>query len=70
MQATPPRAGFDAQGRALESPADEASRRAAEAIQALDELDAMGEQEEQRATLRALTEDLDEDRLSDRRRSR
>jgi excisionase family DNA binding protein len=69
MQATRPRSTFDARGRALPLPADEERRRADEAILALDRLDEMGDEDEQRATLRGLMANLDEDRLSDRRRS-
>jgi excisionase family DNA binding protein len=69
MPATRPRSSFDARGRALPLPADEERRRADEAILALDRLDEMGDEDEQRATLRGLMVNLDEDRLSDRRRS-
>lgn len=69
VQATLPQSTFDARGRAIPLPADEERRRATEAIRALDELDEMGDEDEQRATLEALLMNLDEDRLSDRRRS-
>jgi len=68
MLATRPLSSFDARGRALPLPPDEERRRSEETIQALDELDAMGDDEEQRATFAALVAALDEDRLSDRRR--
>lgn len=68
MEATLPRSSFDARGRAIPLPPDEERRRAREAILALDQLDDMGDEDEQRATLRELTVNLDADRLSDRRR--
>jgi len=68
VQATLPQSSFDARGRALPLPPDEERRRSEEAIQALDELDAMGDDEEQGATFAALVAALNEDRLSDRRR--
>jgi hypothetical protein len=43
-------------------------RRAMEAIRALDQLDQMGDEEEQRETFAALVEGIDRDRMSDRRR--
>jgi hypothetical protein len=45
-------------------------RRNEEAIRALDDVAAMGDVEEQNATLDALIKGLDEDRLSDRKRFR
>jgi excisionase family DNA binding protein len=69
MPATRPQSTFDARGRALPLAADEERRRAAEAILALDRLDEMGDEDEQRATLQGLMVNLDEDRSSDRRRS-
>jgi excisionase family DNA binding protein len=69
MPATRPQSTFDARGRALPLGADEERRRAAEAILALDQLDEMGDEDEQRATLQGLMVNLDEDRSSDRRRS-
>ena len=68
MQATLPQASFDARGRAVPLPEDEERRRQAEALRALDELDAMGEDEEQAATFLALVKGLDDDRTSTRRR--
>ena len=68
MQTTLRRASFDARGQAVPLPADEERRKAEEAIRALDRLDEMGEEAEQRATLDALIKGLDENRLSDRRR--
>jgi excisionase family DNA binding protein len=68
MQATLPRPAFDARGRAVPLPADEERLRQAEALRALDELDAMGDEAEQAATFAALAAAIDEDRPSDRRR--
>jgi excisionase family DNA binding protein len=68
MPATLTRAAFDARGRALPLPADEESLRRAEALRALDELAAMGDDEEQRETFAALVEAIDGDRMSDRKR--
>lgn len=68
MQAILPQSSFDARGRAIPLPPDEERRRAQEAIRALDQLDEMGDEDEQRATLEALMKGLDENPLSDRRR--
>jgi hypothetical protein len=68
MQSTMRQPSFDARGQAVPLPADEERRMAEDAIRALDHLDEMGEEAEQRATLEALIRGLDEDRLSDRRR--
>ena len=46
-----PRRSFDEHGRALPLSEEEVRRRNAEAIQALDALDDMGDEQEQRATL-------------------
>ncbi len=68
MQAALPQSTFDARGRALALPPKEERRRADEAIRALDQLDTMGDDEEQRATFAVLVAAIEEDRLSDRRR--
>ena len=58
---------FNARGRAIPLPPDEEHRRALGAIEALERLDEMGDEAEQRATLEALMKAIDEDRLSDRK---
>jgi excisionase family DNA binding protein len=68
MPATLPRSAFDARGRAVALPEGEERARQAEALRALDELDAMGDEAEQAATFAALAAAIDEDRPSDRRR--
>ena len=68
MQATWTQPSFDATGRAIPLPPEEERRRAEEAIFSLDQLDDMGDAEEQRETLEALMKHIDEDRLSGRRR--
>ena len=50
-------------GRALPITAEEISRRAEEAIRAMDEILMIGDEEEQTATLDQLLKDLDEDPL-------
>ena len=65
-----PRRSFDEHGRALPLSEEEVRRRNAEAIQALDALDDMGDEREQRATLDALMAALNEEPLSDRKRFR
>ena len=65
-----PRRSFDEHGRALPLSEEEVRRRNAEAIQALDALDDMGDELEQRATLDALMAALNEGPLSDRPRFR
>jgi excisionase family DNA binding protein len=68
MQATLPQGSFDARGRAVPLPEDEEQRRQAEALRALDQLDAMGDEDEQGATFAALVDGLDASRTSSRRR--
>jgi excisionase family DNA binding protein len=68
VQATLSQSSFDARGRAIPLPADEERRRAEQAIRALDELDEMGDDDEQRATFATLVAAVDEDGLSARRR--
>lgn len=65
-----PRRSFDEHGRALPLSEEEVRRRNAEAIQALDALWDMGDEEEQRATLDALMAALNAGPLSDRPRFR
>ncbi len=69
-QVASPYRSVDVHGRALPLTADEARRRAEEGIRALDALDDMGDEEEQRRTFEALKEGIDEDRLSYRKRFR
>jgi hypothetical protein len=64
MQATQPQPAFDERGRALPLPEAEERRRAAEAIQALEDLVNTGDEEEQRETFAALVEALDQNRTS------
>lgn len=63
-----PERSIDARGRAIPLSEEEIARRAEAAIRALDALDDMGDEDEQRETLDALIEAIDQDRLSDRRR--
>jgi hypothetical protein len=65
-----PRRSFDEHGRALPLSEEEVRRRNAEAIQALDALDDMGDEQEQRATLDAVMAALNEEPLSARPRFR
>jgi len=65
-----PRRSFDEHGRALPLSEEEVRRRNAEAIRALDALDDMGDEQEQRATLDALMAALNEGPLSARPRFR
>jgi excisionase family DNA binding protein len=58
-----PHRSVDARGRALPMTEEEIRRRAEEAIRALDEIAAIGDEEEQTATLDALLKALDEDPL-------
>lgn len=69
-QTTRRRGVIDAQGRLIPVSEEEIRRRAEEVARGLDALDEMGDEEEQRRTLDALMEALDEDRLSYRKRSR
>jgi len=62
---SPPRS-FDAGGRALPLSPEEIDQRAALALQALDSLEDMGDEEEQRETFAHLARAVNEDRLSDR----
>ncbi|MGB2608223.1 MAG: hypothetical protein WBC80_04555 [Isosphaeraceae bacterium] len=64
---SPPRS-FDTSGRALPLTPEEIDQRAALALQALDSLEGMGDEEEQRETFAYLTRAVNEDRLSDRPR--
>ena len=65
---TSPPCSFDASGRALPLTPEELDRRAALALQALDSLEDMGDEEEQRETFAYLARAVNEDRLSDRLR--
>jgi excisionase family DNA binding protein len=58
-----PHRSVDAQGRALPLTDEEIRRRNEEAIRALQALDDMGDEDEQRETLEALLKALDEDPL-------
>jgi hypothetical protein len=70
MSIAPPTASFDARGRAIPLSEEEIRRRNEQAIRALDALDDMGDEDEQRETLEFLIKAIDEDRLSNRRRFR
>ena len=63
---TTPRRSVDERGRVIPMTEEEVRLRAEEAIRALDALDEMGDEEEQRQTLDQLMRLLDEDRMSDR----
>ncbi len=67
--ASTPRRSGDERGRAIPMTEEEIRQRAEEAIRALDALDEMGSEEEQRETLDTLMRLLDEDRMSYRKRS-
>jgi hypothetical protein len=56
-----PHRSVDARGRALPMTDEEIRRRAEEAIRALDDIAAIGDEDEQTATLDALLKALDED---------
>ena len=64
---SPPRS-FDESGRALPLTHEELDRRAALAAQALDSLEALGDEDEQRETFAYLARAVNDDRLSDRPR--
>lgn len=70
MQATLSQPSVDARGRAIPLDPDRARARAAEALRALEDLDAMGDEDEQRSTFAALAAGIDQDRPSDRPRFR
>jgi len=59
---------IDATGRAIPRSVAEQRRHAEAAIRALKEIDAMGDEAEQRATLDALAREVDADRTSSRDR--
>lgn len=61
---------FDERGRALPLSEAEVRLRAEVAIRALDDVMQMGDEQEQRATLDALMQAIDEEPLSDRKRFR
>ena len=65
-----PYRSVDIHGQALPMTEEEILRRNAGAIEALDEVAEMGDEEEQRATLEALMTAIDEEPLSSRRRFR
>jgi excisionase family DNA binding protein len=69
-QVTLPRRSTDARGRLIPLSPEEARLRAEEALRALDDVAAMGDEEEQRATLDMLMQALNEEPLSDRPRFR
>jgi hypothetical protein len=66
----PLRRSVDATGRALPMSDEQIRSRAMEIARGLDALDDMGDDEEQRETLDALIEAIDEEPLSPRRRFR
>jgi hypothetical protein len=59
---------FDASGRALPLTPEEMAQRTALALQALDSLEGMGDEEEQRETFTYLSRAINDDRLSNRAR--
>lgn len=61
---------IDARGRVLTLGEEDARRRIALALQALDAIDSIGDEEEQRATYETLKQAIDEDGLSRRKRFR
>jgi hypothetical protein len=63
--ASPPRRSVDEHGRVIPMTEEEVRQRAEEAIRALDALDEMGSEEEQRETLDLLMRYLGEDTVSD-----
>ncbi len=63
-----PSRSFDASGRALPLTPEEIDQRAALVLQALDSLEDMGDEEEQRETFAYLARAVNEGRLSDRPR--
>jgi hypothetical protein len=65
-----PHRSVDARGRLLPMTEEEIRRRNEDAIRALDSLDEVGDEEEQRATFDALRIAIDEEPLSDRKRFR
>ena len=65
---TSPSRSFDDGGRALPLTPEEIDQRATMALRALDLLDELGDENEQRETLAYLARVVDEDRLSDRSR--
>ena len=65
-----PRTGTDASGRAVPMTDDEARARGMAIAHALDALDDMGDEREQRQSFEALAQGVDADRLSDRPRFR
>ena len=65
----PPRSAVDARGRLLPLSDEQLRERASDVARGLAQLDDMGDADEQGRTLDALIAALDEDRLSDRKRS-
>lgn len=65
-----PRTGTDAAGRAVPMTDEEAQARGMMLAQALDVLDDMGDDDEQRQSFEALARGIEADRLSDRPRFR
>ncbi|MFO0891509.1 MAG: hypothetical protein U0790_20500 [Isosphaeraceae bacterium] len=70
MISVPAYRSVDASGRALPMSREEILARAARILEGLDALDNIGDEEEQRQTLDALTRDIDREPLSPRRRFR
>jgi hypothetical protein len=62
------RASFDERGRAVRLTEDEVRERNARALAAVDAIEQIGDDAEQRETLDDLMRGVDEDRLSDRPR--
>jgi hypothetical protein len=65
-----PHRSVDIHGKALRMTEEQIRQRNQEAIQALDEVATMGDEDEQRATLAALMTAIDEEPLSNRKRFR
>jgi hypothetical protein len=65
-----PRRSVDAHGRVVPRTEEEQRQQIERALRALDELDNLGDDEEQRATFEALAKAIDEEPLSSRKRFR
>jgi hypothetical protein len=65
-----PHRSFDARGRFIPRTEEEQRRYVERALRALDALDSIGDEEEQRASFEALVKAIDEEPLSNRKRFR
>jgi hypothetical protein len=72
LQRTPvsPHRSVDAHGRVIPRTEEEQRQHVERAMRALDALDTIGDEEEQRATFEALAKAIDEEPLSNRKRFR